>query len=305
MGYDLGAEPSARIATLARAFFEHPAYELVGGVDTDSARREVFHKRYACPSFSDIDVAMGETNPDVVAIAVPTKAHHEVFSEIVRLGKPTAILCEKPLSFELAEAKYMVDHAANAKISLFTNYMRRCDRAVIEVRRRIENKEIYGPIRGVCWYSKGIFNNGSHFLNLFQYWLGGVVDFQVVRAGRLWAGYDPEPDVRIMFEAGEVYFLATREENFSHNTVELVASNGRLRYERGVMQWQSSVADRDNADYTVLNPIVETIESDSPRLQWSVVDQISRHLAGEDASICTGSQGLSTIHILTQITKKL
>jgi predicted dehydrogenase len=305
MGYDLGAEPGLRVATLARAFYEHPAFELVGGVDTDSARQELFQKHYARPPFSGIDVAMRETSPDVVAIAVPTEAHYPVFSEVVRLGTPTAILCEKPLSFELAEAEQMVDCAASAEISLFTNYMRRCDPAVIEVRRRIECREISGPLKGVCWYSKGLFNNGSHFLNLFQYWLGDVVDFQVTSTGRLWDGHDPEPDVRVVFEAGEIYFLAAREENFSHYTVELVAANGRLRYEQGQMQWQAVSPDSNNAGYVVLDRAVETLDSDGPRLQWHVAEQMARSLAGSHSSICTGSQGLSTLQALTRIMSEL
>lgn len=301
MGYDLSAESSARIATLARAFSKHPAFNLVGGVDTDLARCELFKEHYACPPFSDIDVAMGETSPDVVVIAVPTKAHYSVFSKIVRQAMPKAILCEKPLSFELAEAEEMVSHAVNAEIALFTNYMRRCDPAVIEVCRRIKCNEIFGPFKGVCWYSKGLFNNGSHFVNLFQYWLGDMVDFQVIKAGRLWDGCDPEPDVKIVFEAGEVYFLAAREENFSHYAVELVAANGRLRYEQGQMQWQAASSDKNNAGYAIMDNGKEIIKSDILGLQWHVVEQISHTLTGESSSICTGLQGLSTLQALTRI----
>ena len=31
------------------------------------------------------------------------------------------------------------------------------------------------PIKGVCWYSKGLLNNGSHFINLLEFWLGDYV----------------------------------------------------------------------------------------------------------------------------------
>lgn len=305
MGYDIDADPQVRIATLARAFSEHPEYELVGGVDSDSARRELFQTRYALPAFENLEAAIKETAPDVVAIAVPTEAHYQVFSQLMQPGTLKAILCEKPLSYDLVEATEMVNLASKSGVMLFTNYMRRCDSAVVEVRRRIASKEITGPIKGICWYSKGLFNNGSHFLNLFQYWLGDVLNFQIINSGRLWEGHDPEPDVKIEFESGEIYFHAAREEHFSHHSVELIAANGRLRYERGSMLWQSSVPDSNNPGYVVLNLNAEVINSDAPRLQWAVVDQMARHLAGEDASICTGSQGLSTIQVLTQIKKEL
>lgn len=305
MGYDIDADPRIRIATLARAFSAHPEYELVGGVDSDAARRELFHVRYALPAFADIDVAIKEVDPEIVAIAVPTNAHYRVFSQLIQHGALKAILCEKPLSYDLAEADEMVSLAHKSEVPLFTNYMRRCDSAVMEVRRRIVNQEIVGPIKGVCWYSKGLFNNGSHFLNLFQYWLGDVLSFQIINSGRLWEGHDPEPDVKIEFESGVIYFHAAREEKFSHHSVELIAANGRLRYERGSMLWQSVIPDINNAGYIVLNPNAETIESDASRLQWAVADQMVRSISGEEASICTGSQGLSTMQVLTRIKKAL
>lgn len=305
MGYDINAEPSVRVATLARAFSLHSEYELAGGVDTDNVRRELFQAKYKLPAFADVEAAINQTKPDIIAIAVPTNAHYQVFSEVMRLGRFKAILCEKPLSYDLAEAAEMVRLAAESGISLFTNYMRRCDSAVTEVSRRIACNEVIGPIKGICWYSKGLFNNGSHFLNLFQYWLGDVIDFQVIDSGRLWEGHDPEPDVKIKFKLGEVYFHAAQEENFSYHSVELIAKNGRLRYERGSMIWQASISDNDNEGYVILNSEAEFIKSDTARIQWAVVDQMARHLAGGDTSICTGLQGLSTVKVLTQIKKEL
>lgn len=305
MGYDLEDDPQVRVATLARAFAEHGGFDLIGGVDSSAARRELFTAHYARPAFSSVAAALEEMAPSVVAIAVPTEAHYPVLLEVLQAPGIKAILCEKPLSYDLAEATEMVELTARAGVRLYMNYMRRCDQAVVEVKRRLQHGEIAGPIKGVCWYSKGLFNNGSHFLNLLQFWLGEVRGFEIIDRGRLWSGHDPEPDLKVCFESGEIYFHAAREENFSYHSVELVAANGRLCFERGSMSWQPAVADPDNAGYVVLSPAAEAIESDAPRLQWFVADQMARDLAGEAASICTGAQGLSTIQILAQIRQKL
>ena len=140
---------------------------------------------------------------------------------------------------------------------------------------------------------------------MFQYWLGAVLSFQIVDPGRLWEGHDPEPDVKIEFESGVVYFHAGREEHFSHHSVELIAANGRLRYESGSLLWQSTVPDSNNAGYIVLNQKAENIKSDAPKLQWAVADQLARSLSGEETSICTGLQGLSTMQVLNKIRKEL
>jgi predicted dehydrogenase len=305
MGYDLDADPAVRIATLARAFSEHPGFELVGGVDFDVARRGIFNAHYDCPSFSNLERAIDETRANIIAIATPTESHYQVISQVLQFNTLKAILCEKPLSFDFSEAEAMVNLADKSQVPLFTNYMRRCDRAVIEVRRRIVANEISGRVKGTCWYTKGMFNNGSHFLNLFQYWLGEVRNFKVINQGRVWHEDDPEPDVKVEFESGDIYFLAAQAENFSHHIIELIAANGRLCYEQGSMRWQSTILDSSSPGYVVLNPTPEMIDSDVPRLQWCVADQMARYLAGEETSICTGSQGLATLNVLTQIRNTL
>jgi predicted dehydrogenase len=305
MGYDLRLDPDFHISTLARAFSMHPDFELTGGVDLKTSRRKLFEKEYLRPSFSSIEQAIAETQPNIIAISVPTENHFKVFLDVLKFSTPEVILCEKPLSYKLNEAEEMIRVASDSGVILLTNYMRRCDLAVIEVRTRILRKEIIGPIKGVCWYSKGIFNNGSHYLNLLQYWMGDVQSFKVLKKGRLTVNNDPEPDVIVQFESGEVIFIAAQEENFSHCTAELVAQNGRLRYENGIIEWQKTIPDSRNEGYVILKPEPEILESDQFRLQWHVADQIRMLLSNEHASICNGLQGLSTLQVLSQIQEKI
>jgi predicted dehydrogenase len=305
MGYDLKLDPDFHCSTLARAFSMHPDFELTGGVDSEFSRRKLFEAEYSRPSFSCIDIAIAETKPNIIVISVPTKSHFKVFLDVLKLSTPQVILCEKPLSYELNEAEEMIRIASDSGVILLTNYMRRCDPGVIQVRNRIVSKKITGPIKGVCWYSKGIFNNGSHFLNLLQYWMGEVQSFKVIKKGRVIADNDPEPDVMVQFELGEVIFMAAQEENFSHYTVELIAQNGRLRYENGIIKWQKTIPDYSHDGYIILSSKAETLKSDQLRLQWHVADQISSLLSNEDTSICSGEQGLSTLQILSQIREQV
>lgn len=305
MGYDLNTDEKTRVATLARAFNEHPGFELVAGVDTEQKRRSLFSEHYRKPAFSNLRSAVDEVKADVIAISVPTDFHFNIFSQVLELCSPKVILCEKPLSYDLDEAKKMVSLAEEANVELFTNYMRRCDSAIIEVKRQLDSCEISWPVKGVCWYSKGLFNNGSHFLNLLQYWLGEVLSFKIINKGRMWNNNDPEPDIAIQFKLGEVIFLAAREENFSHYTIELLAANGRLRYENRTMEWQQSISDNANSGYVTLDSKVKNLSSDFNRLQWYVVDQIASFMSNDKTTICTGVQGLSTLEILSQIREQL
>ena len=307
MGYDLNLDPEAYVLTHARAFQRHPEFRLAGGVDPDDGRRRVFECHYGCPAYADIESAIDALQPNVVAVATPTALHGQAVRAVLQAGRPAAILCEKPLSFEIGEARDFVEACAEGGCRLYTNYVRRSDRGVAEIKRRLSNGLIGHPVKGVAWYSKGLFNNGSHFLNLLQYWLGDVTGFRILEYGRLWDGLDPEPDLTVSFMQGTVCFLAAREEDFSHYTIELVAQNGRLRYEQGggKILWQGTVKDPACEGYTILDAAEEIIENDLARVQWHVADQLAACLHGRQAQICSGTEAFQTLETLAAIRLKL
>ncbi len=307
MGYDLDQGSNVYALTHARAAYIHPDFQLVGGVDSEEHRCRLFEKKYLAPSFLDITSAMHALKPDLVVIATPTEEHYRSVSEVLSCERPTAILCEKPLSYSLSDAKRIVAEAERLNCSLYVNHMRISDRAVANIKDRIINRDIIAPVKCVAWYTKGLFNNGSHLLNLLQYWLGEVEDVNIINPGRLWAGTDPEPDVCLQFASGSVFLLSAREENFSHYTIEMIAGNGRLSYEDGgkAITWKSVIDDSICQGYRVLSQVNESLASDLDCIQWHVMDQLAKSLRGESAQICTGKDALRTLELLTRIKAKL
>jgi predicted dehydrogenase len=303
MGYDLHLDPEAHVYSHARALIRHPAFDLLGAVETDGERCRTFERVYQRPAYGDLERALAELRPDVVVVAVPTPLHGATLERILGGARPAAVLCEKPLSFDVAEARAMREACEARGVRLYVNYMRRSDPGAIEVARRLAAGEIASPVKAVVWYSKGFFHNGSHFFNLLEYWLGRAESVDVIAAGRLWDGHDPEPDVRVRFARGSAVFLAAWEEAYSHYTVELVASNGRLRYERGGEEilWQASGPDPVFEGYTVLARQPESIPSGMDRFQWHAVDQLARALTGGEAHICSGTAACTTLETMHTI----
>lgn len=306
MASDLTLDPSAHVYSHARAFQQHPAFELLAGVDGSEQRRAEFTKTYGRPVYATVSEALRSFDPAVVAIAVPTDAHVAVLEEILGLRRPKAILCEKPLSYKFDEAAHIVASCAKAGTQLFVNYIRRADPAVREIKARLDSGQIAIPLKGVVWYSKGLFNNGSHFFDLLQHWLGELQTFKLTHKGRCW-GADPEPDFVATFAGGQIHFLAAREEEYSHYTVELVSPSGRLRYDLGGSNviWQPAIPSFTSPGYTVLDPTEEEIPSDLEKIQWHVTNELAAALDGRPAAICTGAQALQTIEHLTRIKNAL
>lgn len=302
MGYDLQLEQDA-VYSHARAFSRVPGFALAAGVDGDAARRAQFSEHFGAPAYASVAAALAAHGEiDVLVIAVPTAQHGAVLREVLAQASPRAVLCEKPLADELAEARAMLALCAARGAALYVNYIRRSDAAAIEVARRIASGAMAGPLKGVCWYSKGLRHNGSHFFNLLEYWLGPMRSFSVLDAGRLWQQHDPEPDVRVAFERGSVVLLAAREEAFSHYTIELVAGNGRLRYEQGGQQvsWQPAVAGA-LAGYTVLAAQAESLPSGMRQYQLHVAQQLAAALRGEPHVLCSGAEALATLEHMQPI----
>ncbi|MES2413938.1 MAG: Gfo/Idh/MocA family oxidoreductase [Pseudomonadota bacterium] len=304
MGYDLKLDPANAVYTHARAFSLHPAFELLGAVDPSPTQRLLFERHYGQPAYADIKSALKAGAASVVVIASPTEKHSEILHAVLH-SKPKAILCEKPLSYNLSEARKMVEDCESAGVKLFVNYMRRADPGAIEVKNRIESAAISAPIKGSAWYSKGFLHNGSHFFNLLEFWLGEFVKAKVLDAGRLWDNKDSEPDVQVEFERGKVVFQAAWEEAYSHYTIELLSRSGRLRYDQGGehIAWQPAQADPNFSGYNVLQTTPEVIPSGLDRYQWNVVDQLAASLSGAHTTLCTGRQALTTLSATYQIIK--
>ena len=300
MGYDSSLDPNDHVYSHARAFSLHLGFKLACAVDPSGANRDAFEKHYGKPAYIDLMEAFLRHQPQVVVIASPTETHVSLVNQILEFSGVDVILCEKPLAYDIDEARKIVVDCRQADVALFVNYMRRVDKGVLEVKRRLDKGVITAPIKGVAWYSKGFFHNGSHLFNLLEFWLGSFVSATMLDRGRSWMGNDVEPDVYVEFEYGKVLFQAAWEEAFSHYAIEMLSPSGRLRYERGgrSIQWQSTKPDPKLSGYTFLQVEPEIIGNSMDRCQWCVADQLSCYLDSKPQSLCTGEQALATLEAM-------
>lgn len=303
MGYDLELAPERFVYSHARALSSHPEFKLVGAVDQGFRERETFKQIYKLPAYENLGQALAKKTVDIIVLATPTTTHCELLRELLHSSFPKVVLCEKPLSYGIEESREMVELCAQKGVALYVNYIRRSQPGAIEVKCRIEKNEIAGTIKGIVWYSKGFLHNGSHLFNLLEDWLGEMQSFRLIDTGRDLPSGDAEPDVHVMFERGEVFFMAVKDENFSLNAMELVAENGRLRYENGgrYIQWTPIECDTELRGYTFLAQAPEDIPSGLNRYQHFVLDQLTDAFREKTARLCDGRQALQTLESMHAI----
>ena len=255
IGYDLFDKDQDCIKTHARAFDMHNSFSLQGGVDCNAKSRKLFEDNYHAPSYTDLDDALVDINPDLVVVSTPTVLHLGNVEVIIKHSSVKVILCEKPLSYHIKEAQEMVRLCSTNKIKLYVNFIRRADPAVIKIKEWIDSRKIGKPIKGVVWYSKGLIHNGSHFIDLLKHWFGPIQSSFIIDNGQKLSQGDVEADFKLNFKDVSMIFTATREEFFSHTNL-IAPSN---------LYWPKLGLTLDEAsDFELLKRIIEHFNSKNP-----------------------------------------
>ena len=146
---------------------------------------------------------------------------------------PKAIVLEKPVASNYSDAKELLKISTDRGIQVSVNYLRRFNPALKSLKDIITRKELGKIYKGVAWYTKGIANNGSHFIDLFTWLLGDVTSIKVLNNNRNWSDTDPEPDLCIRFGCTDMYMLSGHEESFYMGKFELIGDKGVTFYEDG------------------------------------------------------------------------
>lgn len=307
VGYDINQSAKTLCLTHAKAFSENPDFNLIAGVDVCKTRRDRFSKKYKCQSFADIEDAMNTIKPDVVVLATPTASHLPVMESVFEFGRPKLILCEKPLADTYEKAEKMVRMCNANKCDLYVNFFRRVEKSILEVKERITNESIKLPAKGLLWYSKGLLNSCSHFLDLLTFLFGPVIDVKVTRKGDRLATVDPEPDFEICFQNANINCLALNAENFFHNTLELIFENGLVKFDKACASttWQKVVTDPQLSSYKVLDENKENFESNFFAAQRYVVKELTSILEQKKTVLASGDEALIVQNLLKTIMEDL
>ena len=305
-GYDYNCLDSSLAITHASGFHYHTSFELIGGVDPNEDRCKEFERKYDKPATIEIDTLMAKEKIDVVSIAVPTHLHYDIFNKIIPYS-PKAIICEKPIANSLSEAKQMTAMAKEKKCAFLINYIRRFEPGTNKLRERIINGDIGEIYKGTVWYSKGLYNNGSHFIDLLLYFFGEATEIKVINKGRYWETTDPEPDFIIKFGDVKVVFLAGREEYYSISEMELFGTKGKANYLNGgnEIKYQLTKPDPIYSGYTVLDDNAKHIKTDFNHYQTYILDNLTNHLENNEPLKSDGSSAFETLKIVENIRQEI
>jgi len=301
-GLDYEIADDSLVKTHATGLFYHDGFQLAAGVDPDKKQRDRFEKKFDHPAFPDIDTLRAECRPSVISIAVPTHLHFPVAVEVLSC-EPRIVLCEKPFTETVEKAEKLRMLAREIHCSLAVNYGRRFDPSVLQLRDLIRNGKVGEIYKGSVWYTKGLFNNCSHFIDILIFLLGPANDIRIVSKGDNHIKGDPEPDFCITFDTVTIYFIAARSEHFSFCNFELVGTKGTIRYDNSGADIDIRCAGSHPfyEGYTILDSKSERMIGCLKRFQWHVFDNIYKHLTWQEKLNSGGDSATETLRVIESI----
>jgi predicted dehydrogenase len=298
--YDYKNSSKNIILTHCKAISLHPSFELVAGVDIDENNCKNFREKFAKPVFQSINELCIKHKPDVFVIASPTKTHNEIFHEIINYS-PDCIILEKPIATNAEEAFSMYEAAKENNCMVLVNYSRRFNDSINNLKGIISGGQFGKILKGTVWYTKGIVENGTHFIDLLQYLLGDATNVEILNPGRYYNDVDPEPDICITFEDSIIYFLSGKEENFCMGQFELVGENGLIFYrDDNPIKIYFSEDDPVYDGYRVIKKQDDIINFGDKEM-WYLYDSLIEYLVNGNIPVSTIDTAIKTLYITEEI----
>lgn len=301
MGYDINIQDPSKTLTHTKSFYYHKNFEIIGGIDKNIKKCQQFFDTYKIKCFTKLNLSIIKKNPEIIVISVPSNKTLDVLKEVINNISPKIILLEKPIYTNYKEIKEIIKDGERKNIKFFVNYMRLSDKNVYFVKEEILNWKT--QLKGTAFYSKGLYNGASHFINLLNLWLGKIVKLRILKKGKFFNQIDPEPDFEIVFELGTVMFYAHSDINFFHNSIDLFGIYHRIQYEFDGKKTFIYKAKEDKVlkGYKTLDvkPIIK--KTDFLSIQSKVVDNLYNYLTNKKYYLCSINQGLNTLKIINSL----
>lgn len=229
IGADAGDERlgSSRLMSHAEAYATTSLVTLVALCDPDADRLERASRRWGVPAvFTDHRKLLEQAPVEIVSVCAPTSTHAGIMLDVVAAGVP-GVLLEKPVAETGRDAVALARQLDGSRTVVAVNYSRRFCPTHREVAARVAGGAL-GRIQAVtAFYSKGIYNNGTHLADLLRMLFGDPEEAVALSAAEAFEA-DPTVDFRLRFQGVSVWAHGLDHEAFSIFEVDIVGARARL-----------------------------------------------------------------------------
>jgi predicted dehydrogenase len=301
IGTEVADDPRADgIQAHAAAYASCADTVLAGVCDVNGARAAQAARRWGLAhGFADVAALLASVRPQIVSVCTPDATHAAVVGEVLASPDVRAVVAEKPLALDLAEARSLVELAKRRGVTLVVNYTRRFSPGHAEAQRRIAAGEIGAVVALTGMYTKGLLHNATHWFDLARWLVGDIVRVQAWPGPGHPTGSDPTCHVRVTFQHGQTGFLlGLDEQRFTVFEMDCIGTAGRLRItDSGMRLTWSTVGDSPHySGYRTLGPGVESAGGFRDAALRLIEDAVAAQRAGI-RPLCSGEDALAALAV--------
>ncbi|MFA5715045.1 MAG: Gfo/Idh/MocA family oxidoreductase [Candidatus Paceibacterota bacterium] len=204
-----GSGNEHKFLSYAHAITSRPEFELIGFVDSEISKTVKATKIYGGWGAKNINFIEHEyINIDVAIVSTPDETHYKILKQLANYPHKL-VICEKPLTTDLNQAREIVELYKAKNTPLMVDYTRRFIPYWQEAKAEIDSGKAGRFLKGYCYYNRGTLHTLSHFTDL-ALWFNGNMDNIIVR--------EVPTDYRWVFQWGMFYeneFYSEHAANFA------------------------------------------------------------------------------------------
>jgi len=294
-----------KFATHAQVLQSHPAFDWVATVEIDPVAHRLAAARSGGIVTAEVDAAVRACAPEIAVLAIPPAGR---LAALRKLPGLKAVIVEKPLGRNFAEARRFVAYCAARKIAVQVCYWRRAEPLFAKL--AANRARILGTVQaGFGLYGNGLRNNGSHLVDFVAMQAGRIVGVRAFGAAQKLSASPIAGDVAVAatlrLETGA--HVAIQPVDFTHYR-EVALDLWGTRARRVFDQESLRVADfpiRANRGLDGAFEIASDRPATHPRLSgrsfYRLYDNLARALAGREMLCSSGHAALEVERIVDAI----
>ena len=213
-----------------KSFYYNPKFKVINCIDLSQEKLDLAKKIYGdkINYYKTFTPKIKET--DIYVLCSQPKTNRKYFHEILNNNNNCFFLVEKP-GWKIS-ADYNLSHI-NEKV--YFNYFRKAIPSFQKLKRNIENNT-FGQIQSViCYYTKGLKNNGSHLIDLIFYFFGEKVKIETLNVTKSIVDYDKNDEtlsfsLKIEYKKNDILvnFIGLDEKMYSIIEMDIMAEFSRI-----------------------------------------------------------------------------
>lgn len=291
-----------------RAYSALRDVEIVAIADVD---RNLLHKvasQFQVTPVENVEDIFKYAEIELLHVATPPYQHFDLVYKALQAGKH--VICEKPLTIEMSQARQLIELARTHQRVLVVNFILRYNPLVDQVKQIIDRQFLGEPLHAYFenyasdeslepqhWFwdknkSGGIFvEHGVHFFDLYEYWFGNGKVLSAHAEKRPGTGLEDRVTCLLRYDSGVV---AHHYHGFDQPSCLDRATHGIL-FERGDLSIYGWIPLELHGQVLVNDQILDQLKSLFPTAEITELERFnSRTFRGRGKRI-EGSQ-LITFH---------